>query len=106
MSFAWVAANATVIIAGIGATAAVAGVAMSADASRQSSNMAKDAAKVNAQAADQAINRANQKSPDSAAAMAANVLAGKAGQSGTMLTGSQGIDQSQLTLGKTNLLGG
>jgi hypothetical protein len=38
--------------------------------------------------------------------MAANVLAGKAGQSGTMLTGPQGVDPTQLTLGKQTLLGG
>jgi len=84
--------------------------AYSADSSRKASNKANDAAKANAlenqKQADEANNRANAKTPDSAAAMAANVLAGKAGQSGTMLTGPQGVDPTSLTLGKSTLLGG
>ena len=38
--------------------------------------------------------------------LSANMRAGQAGQGSTMLTGSQGIDPSTLTLGKTTLLGG
>ena len=109
MSFAWVSANAlllTAVGAGVSATAAVYGAVSSADAARHNSNMAKDAAKVTAQNTDEANNRATSKAPDSAALMAANVLAGKSGQSGTMLTGPQGVDPSQLTLGKNSLLGG
>ena len=34
------------------------------------------------------------------------MMAGKAGQSGTMLTGPQGVDPSSLLLGKSSLLGG
>ena len=64
------------------------------------------AAKATAQQADEANNRANRKSPDSAAAMASAILSGKAGQSGTMLTGPQGIDPNSLMLGKATLLGG
>jgi hypothetical protein len=81
-----------------------------ADQGRKQANTANDQAianaKKNAQLADEANNRANAKSPDSAAAMAANILSGKSGQSGTMLTGPQGIDPTQLTLGKQTLLGG
>ena len=101
-SFGWTSA----VWTAISAVGAVAGVISSADTARRTGNMAKDAAKANAMAADQAMNRANQKSPDTAAAMAANVLSGKAGQSGTMLTGAQGVDPNSLTLGKTTLLGG
>ena len=92
--------------AGVSAVAGVYGVASSADASRHSSNMAKDAAKTNALNTDEANNRANAKAPDSAAMMAANVLSGKAGQSSTMLTGPSGVDPNSLLLGKNTLLGG
>ena len=98
MSFGWTAA------------AWVAVTAYTADNSRKMSNQANDQAKANAtrtaMLSDEANNRANAKSPDSAALMSANMLAAKGGQSGTMLTGPQGIDPGSLTLGKTSLLGG
>ena len=106
MSFGWTAA--TWIAISASATAAV-GI-KTADTSRRTGNQANDAAKSNAlktqQAADEANNRANAKSPDVTAMMSANLLAGKSGQSGTMLTGPQGVDASTLTLGKNTLLGG
>jgi len=52
------------------------------------------------------INRANAKSPDSGALLAANQQSAKGGQSGTMLTGPAGIDPNTLSLGKSSLLGG
>lgn len=108
MSFGWTAATWLAIGAGVAAAGTVASV-VQGDKARSSQNKANDAAKAaaqtNAQQADEANNRANGKSPDSAASMAANILAGKAGQSGTMLTGPQGIDPTQLTLGKNTLLG-
>ena len=55
--------------------------------------------------ADQANNKANGKSADLSAMGSANSLAAKGGVSGTMLTGSQGVDPSALMLGKTTLLG-
>lgn len=58
--------------------------------------------------ADQAqkdFNRANQKAPDSRAALSAAAMSGRAGQSGTLLTGPQGVGQSALTLGRNSLLG-
>ena len=58
-----------------------------------------------AKAADEATNRANQKNPDTAAILSAAQQSGKAGASGTMLTGPTGVDVSTLQLGKNTLLG-
>lgn len=106
MAFGWTAATWMAISAGVGALSTI----KQADTARRVGNQANDAAKENAlktqQQADQANNRANAKSPDVTAMMSANLLAGKAGQSGTMLTGPQGVDASTLTLGKNTLLGG
>lgn len=67
---------------------------------------ARDEAAKNADLADQAMNRANAKQPDIGKLRSSNVNASKGGQSGTMLTGPQGVDTSSLTLGKATLLGG
>ena len=56
-------------------------------------------------AAEEATNKAEQKSANAAASRDEAALAGKSGVSGTMLTGPQGIDPSQLMLGKNTLLG-
>lgn len=55
--------------------------------------------------ADEAMNRANQKRPNTRQLLDDASQAGKAGASGTMLTGAQGVDPASLTLGKTTLLG-
>ena len=106
MSFGWTAATWMAISVGVSTAVAV----DNADKSRRQANTAGDRAKANAlataQQADEANNRANAKAPDSAATIAAAMLAGKAGQSGTMLTGPQGVDANSLTLGKNTLLGG
>lgn len=106
MSFGWSAMTWSLLTTAVSTAVAV----NSADTARSQGNKAADQAKANAlfnqKQADEANNRANAKSPDTAAAMAANMLAGKSGQSGTMLTGSQGIDPNSLTLGKSTLLGG
>lgn len=75
-------------------------------ASSRANDIAKSNALLNQKASDEANNRANAKAPDSAASMASAMLAGRAGQSGTMLTGPQGVDPNLLTLGKNTLLGG
>ena len=62
--------------------------------------------KLEMSAAEQANNKASQKRPDIAGALASAMLAGKAGSSGTMLTGPGGIDPGALQLGKSTLLGG
>lgn len=55
--------------------------------------------------ADEAMNRANQKRPNTRALLDDANQKGKAGASGTMLTGPQGVDPSSLTLGRSTLLG-
>lgn len=55
--------------------------------------------------ADQANNAANQKRPDTSSILSAASQAGRAGVSGTMLTGPTGVDPNSLTLGKSTLLG-
>lgn len=106
MSFGWTAAT----WLAVSAAASTAVSLVNADKQRSAGNKANDLAKANAlknqQASDEANNRANAKSPDTAAMLSANMLAGKTGQSGTMLTGTQGVDPTTLTLGKTTLLGG
>ena len=76
---------------------------------REQQSKAQGEAKANAlkqeKLQDEAINRANQKSPNVNAIMAAAQQAAKGGVGGTMLTGPQGIDPSALQLGKTSLLG-
>jgi len=56
-------------------------------------------------ASQQSFNQANQKQPNAQRALSAVGAASRAGQSGTMLTGSQGVDTSALALGKNTLLG-
>lgn len=106
MTFGW-AATTWMAISAVATTAAT---IKSADTSRRMGNTANDAAKANAlktqQDSERANNKANAKSPNTAALMSANLLAGKLGQGGTLLTGPQGVDPAQLTLGKPGLLGG
>lgn len=97
---------------GVLAAAAVAGTAYSVYNGQQQASAQKDAAQkaqknaaVQADAADQANNRANGKTPDIAAMLGANQGAAKGGASGTMLTGPQGLDPTQLQLGRSTLLG-
>lgn len=121
MSFGFAAATwaaVSSIAAGVTATGVLAGAAVvgaasmikQADTARRVGNTgndrAREAATATAQDAERATNRANAKTPDVAAMMAANALAGASGQSGTMLTGPGGVDPSLLTLGKSTLLGG
>ena len=54
----------------------------------------------------QANNRANQATPDTAAIMGMSQQAAKGGAGSTLLTGPGGIDPNQLALGKNTLLGG
>ncbi len=102
MSMGWVAAAVAVIGAGSAAYSARQGAIAQKDAGQA----AVAAAKTNAQAADEANNAANAKSPDVSSMLAANLAAGKQGAAGTMLTGPGGIDPTLLTLGKSSLLGG
>ncbi len=74
-------------------------------AAASAARQAKDNADRQAKMADEEMNRANQKRANSDAALDAAMQSGKAGVSGTMLTGSQGVDAASLSLGKNSLLG-
>ena len=94
------------------AAAAVAGAAISykngqeqKEAAEKASQQAEANAKKQEKAADEATNRANTKRADTGAALDSATQAGKAGASGTMLTGPQGIDPAALNLSKNTLLG-
>ena len=65
----------------------------------------REQAAANAQLAEEAKNRANQKKPITEAFIAKNERQGLTGQSGTMLTGTGGITSASLPLGKNTLLG-
>lgn len=55
--------------------------------------------------AEQSANKFNAKRPDSTAMLSQTEQAAKAGASGTMLTGPQGVDPTSLSLSKNTLLG-
>ena len=74
-------------------------------AAEKASQQAEANAKKQEKAADEATNRANTKRADTGAALDSATQAGKAGASGTMLTGPQGIDPAALNLSKNTLLG-
>lgn len=104
--------SASTIALSVAAAAGVAGTAYSiyngerqASAQQDAQNQAKAQAEEQAKKADEAMNRANQKTPDTSAILSQAQQSGKSGASGTMLTGPTGIDSSSLTLGKSTLLG-
>jgi len=72
---------------------------------REAMNNATAAAKKQEAMQDQAFNKANAKTPDISGIMSQAQQNAKSGGSGTMLTGSSGIDPSSLTLSKNTLLG-
>lgn len=76
-----------------------------AKANERAMNQAKDNADKQEKQAEEAMRRQNQKQPDTNALLSAAQQGGKAGASGTMLTGPGGIDPSALNLGKSTLLG-
>lgn len=99
MSFAIVA------IAGLAAGVSIYNGNKAADAQKKAMKQAQANADRQASAAEQAANKANQKRPDTMAILDAATQAGRGGVSGTMLTGTSGIDPNALTLGKSTLLG-
>lgn len=78
----------------------------SATAQNRSQRQALAASRATAQSADEANNRANQKRPNANAILAAAQQAAKGGVGGTLLTGPQGVNTGELSLGKSTLLGG
>ena len=94
------------------AIAAVVGTGYSIYSGEQNRAAQKDAAakaeanaKKTQEQAEEQTNAANKKSADSASALSSAQQNAKGGASGTMLTGASGVDSSQLTLGKSTLLG-
>lgn len=73
---------------------------------RQAQAEAKTVAEKQQQTAEQNVNRANAKQPDAGAILSAATQAAKGGPAGTMLTGPTGVNQADLSLGKSTLLGG
>lgn len=94
------------------AAAAVAGTAYSVysgqkqlSAQKKAQAQAQSNANASATAAEQAANKANQKMPDTSAILDAATQSGRAGVSGTMLTGAMGVDKNSMALGRNALLG-
>ena len=73
---------------------------------RQFNEEAKERAKEATERADIEQNRANRKRADVAAIQSKEEQAALTGPAGTMLTGVQGVDPDNLTLGGNTLLGG
>lgn len=105
MSLGISAAAWTAIAVGVSAATQV----YSADKARSTQNKAMDQSRRNAEAsaaqADQEFNKANRKQPDTMSLLASNQQSARGGVSGTMLTGSGGVDPGSLLLGKNTLLG-
>lgn len=73
---------------------------------KKANEAAVQAAKEQSSLNDQAMNKANAKKPNYAGIAAANAAAASGGIGSTMLTGAQGVQSSQLSLGKSSMLGG
>lgn len=73
---------------------------------RQANEDAKKRAKEASDRADLEFNKANRKRADVSAITKKEEQAAMAGPAGTLLTGVQGVDSSQLNLGGNTLLGG
>ena len=73
---------------------------------RQANQDAKDRAKEAGDRADIEMNKANRKRADVSALTQKEEQASMAGPAGTLLTGVQGVDSSNLNLGGNTLLGG
>ena len=73
---------------------------------QQANNDAKQRAKEASDRADIEMNKANRKRADVSALTKKEEQAAMAGPAGTLLTGVQGVDSSNLNLGGNTLLGG
>ena len=73
---------------------------------RQANQDARDRAKEASDRADIEFNKANRRRADVSAITKKEEQAAMAGTAGTLLTGVQGVDSSQLNLGGNTLLGG
>ena len=73
---------------------------------RQANERAEARAKAEEQRSQQEYNRANRQDVDVTSSLDASELSAKQGASGTLLTGSMGVDPNELNLSKNTLLGG
>ena len=73
---------------------------------RQANERAEQRAKQEMERSEQEYNRANRQEVNVENALDASELASKQGASGTLLTGSGGVDPNQLNLSSNTLLGG
>lgn len=90
----------------LGAGTAVYSANKASKASRAANAQNERQAAAEAQRSEQQFNKANQKTPDIAAMFSRNRDAMKSGIGTTFLTGASGVAPSNLTLGKSTLLGG
>lgn len=89
-----------------GAAATVYNGQQQASAQKKAQNQAMKQADAQASAAEQSMNAANRKTPNTRNMVDSAMQAGRQGASGTMLTGPQGVDPNAMSLGKNTLLGG
>ena len=106
MGVATVLAGAALAIAATGTGYSIYQGERAAEAQEKAQRMSMAEAQKTARAADEATNRANQKRPNANAILAAAQQAAKGGMGGTLLTGPQGVNTGELSLGKSTLLGG
>lgn len=105
MSLGISAAAWTAIAVGTMATTQLYSAEKAAGAQKKAMKQAAENARLSADQADQAFNKANRKQPDTMGLLASNQQAARGGVSGTMLTGATGVDPGTLLLGKNTLLG-
>jgi hypothetical protein len=74
-------------------------------AQEQAQKQAQAQTVADARRSDTANNEASKKTPDVSAILARAAQSGKAGLTGTMLTGPMGVSPNSLSLGKSTLLG-
>ena len=106
MGVATILAGAALAVAATGTGYSIYEGERSATAQNRSQRQALANSKATAQSADEANNRANQKRPNANAILAAAQQAAKGGMGGTLLTGPQGANLGEMSLGKSTLLGG
>ena len=73
---------------------------------RKANERAESRAMAEKQRSEQEYNRANRQNVDVESALDASELSAQQGASGTLLTGSMGVDPNTLNLGQNTLLGG
>lgn len=97
---AWSAAAAVV-----SAAVSYAGAQKQASATKNAADQATQNAAKQAALQEQALNKANAKSPNTGAITSGNQQAALGGAGSTMLTGPAGVDANTISLGKSTLLG-